>query len=164
MGDQVSPFLPGLSFDWLGSPAQSAQQVAQPALLGSGIPFAQQYGGYGAYPAQAQQAFDAANMSQWSQMPMAEKLGVVGQGLGAFSTLAQIYSGFKALKLQKDMFKFAKDSWNKNYNNQLKDYENELKDRWASRRSSQAARGGGYDSMESWVGDRRLTGTYANAG
>lgn len=99
--------------------------------------------------------------SSWSQMGLPEKLGVVSQGLGAFSTLAGIYSGFKALKLQKDMFNFQKDAWNKNYNNQLRDYENELRDRWTARNAGAAARGRDFESMESWMAPRRLTGTYS---
>jgi len=94
----------------------------------------------------------------WNQLGSVGKLGVVSQGLGAFSNLANIYAGFKAMSLQKKQFQFAKDAWNKNYNNQVKDYENTLKDRWAARNASAGARGGSYESMGSWVGSRAMTG------
>lgn len=107
-------------------------------------------------------------MMDWGQLGTVGKLGVVSQGLGAFSNLAGLYAGFKALSLQKKQFEFAKDAWNKNYANQVKDYENTLKDRWAARNASAAARGGSYESMGSWVGSRALTGTapasHASAG
>lgn len=94
----------------------------------------------------------------WQNNPM----GVIGQGVSAFGTLASIYSGFKALDLAEDQFSFTKNAWNKNYNNQVKDYENTLKDRWAARQSAAAARGREFESMSSWVGDRRLTGKPSN--
>lgn len=94
----------------------------------------------------------------WNQLGALGKMGVVSQGLGAFGSLASLYSGFKALKLQEDQFDFTKQAWNKNYNNQVKDYENTLKDRWAARNASAAAGGQSYESMGSWVGSRSLTG------
>lgn len=97
-------------------------------------------------------------LMDWNQLGIGGKLGVVSQGLGAFSNLASLYSGFKALSLQKKQFKFARDAWNKNYGNQVKDYENTLRDRWAARRASAGARGAGFESMGSWVGSRALTG------
>jgi len=100
----------------------------------------------------------------WNDLSMYGKVGVVSEGLSAFSNLANIYAGFKALKLQKDQFKFQKDAWNKNYNNQVKDYENNLKDRWAARSNSAAARGGTYESMASYVGGRALTGQAPSGG
>lgn len=98
-------------------------------------------------------------MQDYNQLGALGKMGVWSQGLGALSNLASLYSGFKALSLQKKQFEFAKDAWNKNYSNQVKDYENTLKDRWAARNASAGARGGSYESMGSWVGSRALTGT-----
>jgi len=146
--------MPEWDFNWLsGQPAQGT---------GSGVPYASQYGGYGAPPAVANSLYSAQNPGGgWSSLGLPEKMGVVGQGFGAFNTLAQIYSGFKAMKLQKDMFNFQKDAWNKNYNNQLRDYENELRDRWEARSAGAAARGRGFESMDSWLAPRRLSGTYS---
>ncbi len=92
----------------------------------------------------------------FSQMGAYGKIATVGQGLGAFSSLANIYAGFKAMKLQKQQFQFQKDAFNKNYNAQVKDYENTLKQRWAARSNSAAARGGSFESMSSYVGSRAL--------
>jgi hypothetical protein len=87
------------------------------------------------------------------------KMGVVSQGLGAFSSLAQIYAGFKAMKLAKDQFKFQKEAWNKNYQAGVKDYENTLKDKWAARSASAAARGTDFQSMSSYVDPRKIDKT-----
>jgi hypothetical protein len=95
----------------------------------------------------------------FGDLPFTQQMGAVTQGLGAFSNLASLYAGFKALSLQKKQFRFARDAWNKNYANQVKDYENTLKDRWAARNASAGARGGNYQSMAQWVGSRALTGT-----
>lgn len=100
-------------------------------------------------------------MMDWGQLGIGGKLGVVSQGLGAFSNLANIYAGFKAMKLQRDQFNFAKEAWQKNYNNQVKDYENTLKDRWTARAAGYIAGGGdpnNLTSMGSWVAQRGLTG------
>lgn len=102
-------------------------------------------------------------MQSWGQLGALGKVGAVSQGLGAFSSLANIYAGFKALKMQEKQFDFAKESWNKNYNNQVKDYENTLKDRWAARNASAGARGGSYETMGNWVGSRALTGQEAGS-
>ena len=98
-------------------------------------------------------------LMDYGQLGTLGKIGVISQGLGAFSNLASLYAGFKALSLQKKQFQFAKDAWNKNYANQVKDYENTLRDQWAARRASAGARGGGYPSLGSYLGDRALTGT-----
>lgn len=116
-----------------------------------GVPYMAGQGGYGSQ--------QAAGPTGWGQLGVAEKFGVVNQGLGAFSNLASLYAGFKALSLQKKQFQFAKDAWNKNYGNQVKDYENTLRDQWAARRASAGARGGSYQSLGGYLGDRALTGT-----
>lgn len=134
---------------WDGNPVAST---------GTGIPYRPEYGGFGADPLQAQNMYDQLNGNSWDQLSLYGKLGAVGQGVNAFSSLANLYAGFKALRLQEKQFDFARDAWNKNYNNQVKDYENTLKDRWAARNASASARGGSYDSMASWVGNRSLTG------
>lgn len=80
-------------------------------------------------------------------------------GLGAFSTLADMYTGFKSLGLAKDQLSFQKKAWNKNYQAQVKDYENNLKDRWAARNASAEARGGStMPGMNEWVSDRAIGG------
>jgi hypothetical protein len=86
------------------------------------------------------------------------KIGTISAGLGAFSSLAQIYAGFKAMKLAKDQFKFQKEAFNKNYQAGVKDYENSLKDRWAARSASASARGSSFQSMETYVDARAIGG------
>lgn len=98
----------------------------------------------------------------WGQLGTVGKLGVISQGLGAFSNLANLYAGFKALSLQKKQFKFARDAWTKNYNNQLKDYENTLKDRWTARNAWAQNNNQSYESMGSWVGSRMPNGQDPN--
>jgi hypothetical protein len=97
--------------------------------------------------------------TKWADMGAYGKMGVVSQGLGAFSSLAQIYAGFKAMKLAKDQFKFQKEAWNKNYQAGVKDYENTLKDKWAARSASAAARGTDFQSMSSYVDPRKIDKT-----
>jgi len=92
----------------------------------------------------------------WGMNP--ETFGAIGDGVDAFSSLAQIYAGFKAMKLNKEKFRFQKDAWNKGYQNEVKDYENNLKNRWEAQSSAHAARGIDYGTMDSYVNDRRLTG------
>jgi hypothetical protein len=100
-------------------------------------------------------------MQDWGQLGIGGKLGVVSQGLGAFSNLAGLYAGFKALDLQEEAFDFQRQAWEKNYANQVKDYENRLRDRWAARDASARARGGDYGSMDRYLDQRQLTGRLA---
>jgi len=128
----------------------------------SGIPYRMEYGGFGGngldVTGQLLQQGQNPLLMDFNQLGALGKIGAVSQGLGAFSSLANLYAGFKALNLQEKQFKFARDAWNKNYANQVKDYENTLKDRWAARDASARSRGGTYSSMASWVGERALTG------
>jgi hypothetical protein len=103
-------------------------------------------------------SLDSALTTPFSDMGAYGKMATISQGLGAFSSLAQIYSGFKAMKLAKDQFKFQKEAWNKNYQAGVKDYTNTLKDRWAARSASAGARGGTYQSMDSYVQPRSIDG------
>lgn len=81
-----------------------------------------------------------------------------GKGLGAFSSLAEIYGGFKSLGLASDQFKFQKEAFNKNFGAQVKDYENTLKDRWAARNASASSRGTSFQGMDQWVASRAIDG------
>jgi len=103
-------------------------------------------------------------MQQWGKQAGSKIGGVLGstgfqQGMGAFSTLANMYTGFKSLGLAKDQLNFQKKAWNKNYQAQVKDYENTLKDRWTARNASARTRGGSQmQGMNEWVGDRAIGG------
>ena len=138
----------GFGFDWnLSNIGPASQPTFDSSTLFNNAPTAGGPAGGG--------GFMNSLSNAWNNNPM----GVIGQGVSAFNTLAQIYSSFKALDLAEDQFSFQKKAWNKNYNNQVKDYENQLKSRWAARDSAAKARGQEFESMSSWVGDRRLTGT-----
>ena len=99
----------------------------------------------------------------WATLPY-NQLGGLGKmsfwanGIGAFAGLANIYAGFKALKLQQQAFDFQRKSWKMNYANQVKDYENQLRDRWAARNAAAAARGRNFQSLGDWLNQRSLTG------
>ena len=94
--------------------------------------------------------------------------GVLGSqgfanGVGAFSTLASIYTGFKGLGLAKDQLNFQKSSFNKNFNASAKSYENQLKDKWGARSRAAASRGREFEGMDKWVSDRSIkTGKASN--
>lgn len=91
--------------------------------------------------------------------------GVLGSqgftnGLGAFSTLANMYTGFKSLGLAKDQLQFQKSSFNKNFNASAQSYNNQLKDRWTA--SNAAAMAGGnnnFQGMDQWMAGRQIEQT-----
>lgn len=83
-------------------------------------------------------------------------------GVSAFSTLANMYTGFKSLGLAKDQLNFQKKAWNKNYEAQLKDYENNLRDRWISRNTAAGHRGQSFMGMNEWVSGRTPGGSANN--
>lgn len=122
-------------------------------------------GGNGSGRFDSLQSFGAGNISgntttdpfQFGMNP--ESVKMVGEGLGAFSSLANIYAGFKAMKLAKDQFKFQKNAFNKNFAASAKDYSNTLKDKWAARSASNAARGKSFGSMNSYVAPREIDAT-----
>lgn len=137
----------GFNFDWnIANVGPQSQPVFDSSQLFNNGP--------GVTPGGQQGGFMNSLSNAWNNNPM----GVIGQGVSAFNTLAQIYSSFKALDLAEDQFSFQKKAWNKNYNNQVKDYDNQLKTRWAAQSAAHAARGKEFESMSSWVGDRTLTG------
>jgi len=79
-------------------------------------------------------------------------------GLGAFSTLANMYTGFKSLGLAKDQFRFQKQAFNKNFNASAKAFENQLRDKWAANNASAAARGNTFQDMDKWLASRTIQG------
>lgn len=121
----------------------------QQSNKGTGIPFLDSFGGYGAEPS-------ATENTDFSFGLNPESFQMIGQGVNAFSSLANIYAGFKAMKLAKSKFRFQKDAWNKNYNAQVKDYDNTLKDRWTARNASAQLNNRSFESMGSWVGSRAI--------
>jgi len=84
------------------------------------------------------------------------KLGAIGQGVSAFSTLAQIYAGFKGMKLAKDQFKFQKDAFNLNFNAQVQGFNNELKDKHQANANVAASRGNTFESLGTFLSGRQI--------
>jgi len=87
------------------------------------------------------------------------KIGAIGTGFQAFSSLANIYAGFKAIKLQKDQFKFQKEAFNKNFAAQAKSFENELRDRFAARSASAQVNNRDFQSLSTFLDQRAIPGT-----
>jgi hypothetical protein len=101
------------------------------------------------------------SMKQWGQQTGSKIGGVLGSegfqsGMGAFNTLASMYTGFKALGLAKDQLNFQKKSFNQNFNAQAQSYNNALKDRWAARNASAQTRGRAMPGMDQWMSGRQI--------
>ena len=146
-GDIIAQILGGYGVGG-GNAMPGANQMGQQSAIGAGITNPTTMGTQGL----------GNKANQWMTQN-SELMGGISEGLGAFSSLANMYMGFKALSQQKKQFKFQKNAWNKNYNNQVKDYENNLKDRWTAKNAYHELAGKDYQSMDSYVGDRQLTGT-----
>lgn len=116
---------------------------------GNSIPYAPKYGGFG-------------GSGQTGMENMWDKIGGMqglNQGISAFSNLAGIYAGFKSLGLAKDQFKFAKSSFNKNFNASAQAYNNQLEERWEQKKNIYESRGREYEGMESWMADKTIDKT-----
>jgi hypothetical protein len=57
----------------------------------------------------------------------------IGQGLGAFTSLANLYGMFKNLSFQKKAFKFAQEGTKRNFNASAKAFNNEIDDQLTHR-------------------------------
>ena len=82
---------------------------------------------------------------QWGMNP--ESFGMVSQGIGAFTSLAQIYGMFQSLGLQKKAFKFAQEGTKRNFNAQATAYNDAVASKETARRASTADRGQDYSSL-----------------
>lgn len=69
------------------------------------------------------------------------------QGVGAFTSLAQIYGMFQSLGLQKKAFKFAQEGTKRNFNAQATAYNDAVASKETARRASTADRGQDYNSL-----------------
>jgi hypothetical protein len=113
---------------------------------GSGIPYASEYGGFGAFPAQANAAFNAQNPG----MDFAGGMQTFGQAAGAFTSLAQIYGMFKSLGLQKKAFKFAQEGTKRNFNAQATAYNEQVARHETAGRNYAAGNNLNYDAMHQY--------------
>lgn len=139
-----NPFgLPDMT--WLGGGTQAPNYNTM-GMYGSGIPYNQEHGGFGAFPNSGQVA---------SQGDTPGILQNISQGLGAFTSLAQVYGMFQNLGLQKKAFKFAQTGTKNNFNAQATAFNNAVDDQHAARSAYAAANNGSYDSMQDY-GSRKV--------
>lgn len=75
-------------------------------------------------------------------------------GLDALGSLANIYGGFQAKKLDKDQLNFTKSVTNTNLNNQIKSYNTALEDR---ARSRAVAENRDQSSADAYIAANKLT-------
>lgn len=154
--DQQSAVLPGqqnLAGDYSGQLGNFNQGVSQnpgaQSLIGGG-----NLGGlFG----------NGSGLLQQQQGGLFSKIGNVlgspgfASGMGAFNTLATMYTGFKALGLAKDQLSFQKKSFNRNFAASAKAYNNEQRERYNANAASQRARGGTMPvSEQQWLDKRSI--------
>jgi len=146
MSDEFDPQDP-LGLNQIFNPGQQQQQQSG----GFGVPFSLDFLQNGLVD-------PGAAKGPFGGLDLPDKFSVINSGVGAFSTLANMYAGFKALGLQKDQFNFQKEAFSKNFGANAKAFNNEVKDRGISRQASRGARGGSFDSasLESFVAYRRI--------
>ena len=104
-------------------------------------------GGGGAVPTGA-----AANSGIFGELGM--NIPTLQLGLGALSSLGNIYGAFQANKLVRDNFNFTKDVTNTNLNNQIKSYNTTLEDRARSRATQE---GRDQASADAYIAANRLS-------
>lgn len=71
----------------------------------------------------------------------------ISQGLGAFTSLAQIYGMFQSLGLQKKAFKFAQEGTKRNFNAQATAYNEAVASKETARHAAAARNNQDYNSM-----------------
>lgn len=71
----------------------------------------------------------------------------ISDGLGAFTSLAQIYGMFQSLGLQKKAFKFAQEGTKRNFNAQATAYNEAVASKETARRAYAGANNQDYNSM-----------------
>lgn len=85
----------------------------------------------------------------WGMNP--ESMGMIGQGLGGLTSLAQIYGMFQNLGMQKKAFKFAREGTKRNFNASATAFNNSITQRENANTAYQAANPSGqYGSLQSY--------------
>ena len=106
----------------------------------SGIPFSAQNGGFGAWPgqmpAQQPQGLNVPGMFQG-----------ISQGLGAFTSLAQVYGMIQNLGLQKKAFKVSEEGTKRNFNASATAYNDAVASKETARNAYANANGQDYNSF-----------------
>lgn len=103
---------------------------------------AQQYYAMGNYGNPAQTGTGGFD---WGMNP--QSFQAIGQGLGAFQSLASIYGMFQNLGLQKKAFKFAQEGTKRNFNAQATAFNEESASQETARRAYASANNQDYNSM-----------------
>ena len=96
-----------------------------------------------AMPFQGMQGFEGIGNNQFGYDPGqgSSMFQGIGQGLGAFTSLANIYGMFKSLGLQQDAFKFAQKGTKKNFNASATGFNNQV-DKYNTAREASASYNG----------------------
>jgi len=80
----------------------------------------------------------------------------ISQGLGAFTSLAQIYGMFQNLGLQKKAFKFAREGTKRNFNAQATAFNEASASKETARRAYAEANGQDYNSMYAYGTGKKI--------
>lgn len=131
-------------FSWVGGGSQPNYGSMQ--TYGSSIPYRSEYGGFGAFPAQANAAYNAGQQGfQWGFNPESFQMG--SQIVGGLTSLAQLYGMFQNLGLQKKAFKFAQEGTKRNFNAQATAYNEAVASKETARRAHASANNMDYGSL-----------------
>jgi hypothetical protein len=93
----------------------------------------------------------------WGDMGTYGKMQVVGEGLGAFGALADMYTSFKSLKLAKKTRQDNIRQFNLGFNAQAQQYNNFLRSRHAVNAQAYDAMGRPYMSESEYMGNRQIS-------
>ena len=132
--------------EWMFPGGGGAPNYGSMTQYGSGIPYRADLGGFGAFPTQANAAY---NLQQHGT-PGYGIFQNVMQGAGALGTLAQIYGMFQNLGLQKKAFKFAQEGTKRNFNAQATAFNENVASKETARHAYAAASGQDYNSIYSY--------------
>lgn len=102
-----------------------------------GAPAIGEAGGFSAnYLNNPNAAADTGGINNWLTKN-APLLNTIYGGVNMANLVSEMLTGWQSIDMAKDMFRFEKDAWNKNYANQVSDYNRQITDLAAAR--------GGYD-------------------
>ena len=75
----------------------------------------------------------------------------ITQGLGAFTSLANLYGMFKNLSFQKKAFKFAQEGTKRNFNAQATGFNNQVDQSQGARHASALANNRSLDTLSQYA-------------
>ena len=129
----------GLNYDFMPTNGPGSTPYQQP--LGGVLP------GVGASYLDSMASYGTPNVGQTASIFGPDLFQNISQGLGAFTSLAQIYGMFQSLGLQKKAFKFAREGTKRNFNAQATAYNEAVASKETARRASAATNGQDYNSL-----------------